>query len=172
VTGLMPLRSWPLRDQCVGEAAKQIVLRASCRKGETDAAGYLDDTGCDFEKPEPNRGELGDRPLGDIVVPGLRQRLAGPPSARRRTGGSAPHRADADCPPIFERLAARSRHAGAYRRCRDTVGDAGGEAQQPTKLPRARRECDVSGRCPGFVTTAAFRGRALVPLSMVLIDLG
>ena len=57
--GLQPRGSWPLRDQCVGEAAEQIGLRTSCREGETDAAGCLGDTGCDFEKPEPDSGELG-----------------------------------------------------------------------------------------------------------------
>src|SRR6201989_1980011 len=59
VSGLTQRGSRPLRDQCVCEAAEQISLRTSCRKGETDAAGCLDDTGCDFEKPEPDRGELG-----------------------------------------------------------------------------------------------------------------
>ena len=48
-----------MRDQGVGEAAEQISLGTSCREGETDAAGRLDDTGCDFEKPEPDGGELG-----------------------------------------------------------------------------------------------------------------
>ena len=48
-----------MRDQGVGEAAEQIGLGTSCREGETDAAGRLDDTGCDFEKPEPDSGELG-----------------------------------------------------------------------------------------------------------------
>ena len=51
----MPRGSWPLRDQSVGEAAEQIGVGTSRREGETDAAGGLDDTGCDFEKPEPDR---------------------------------------------------------------------------------------------------------------------
>jgi hypothetical protein len=39
-----PRGSWRLRDQCVGETAKQISIWTSCSKGETDAAGCLDDT--------------------------------------------------------------------------------------------------------------------------------
>jgi hypothetical protein len=57
--GLTPHGSWPLRDQGVGEAAEQIGLGTSCREGETNAAGRLGDTGGDFEKPEPDRCELG-----------------------------------------------------------------------------------------------------------------
>jgi hypothetical protein len=40
----LPRWSWRLRDQCVGETAKQISVWTSCSKGETDAAGCLDDT--------------------------------------------------------------------------------------------------------------------------------
>ena len=59
MTGLTPRGSWPLRDQCVGEAAKQIGVWTSCRKGETDAAGSLDEAGGDFQQPQPDGGGFG-----------------------------------------------------------------------------------------------------------------
>ena len=57
--GLMPRGSGASRHHRVCQAAEQVSLGASCREGETDAAGGLDDTGGDFEKPEPDRLELG-----------------------------------------------------------------------------------------------------------------
>src|SRR5271163_2210782 len=55
----MPRGSGSSRHQRVSEAAEQVSLRTSCRKGETDAAGGLDDAGGDFQQPEPDGGELG-----------------------------------------------------------------------------------------------------------------
>ena len=55
----MPRASGRLRDQSVGQAAEQVGVGAGCSEGKTDAGGGLDDTGCDLEKPEPDRVEFG-----------------------------------------------------------------------------------------------------------------
>ena len=57
--GCMPRVSRSSGHECVGQATEQIGLRTSCREGETDAASGFDDTGCDFEKSEPDGRELG-----------------------------------------------------------------------------------------------------------------
>src|SRR3974377_1843494 len=55
----MPRASGRLRDQSVCQAAEQVGVGAGCSEGKTDAGGGLDDTGCDLEKPEPDRVEFG-----------------------------------------------------------------------------------------------------------------
>src|ERR1700757_4548792 len=55
----MPRASGCLRDQSVCQAAEQVGVGARRSEGETDAGGGLDDAGCDLEKPEPDRVELG-----------------------------------------------------------------------------------------------------------------
>ena len=54
-----PRWSWPGGLQGDGDPAEQAGLRASGGEGQTDARGSFDDTGADFEEPEPQGGELG-----------------------------------------------------------------------------------------------------------------